>query len=188
MIALAPDRLGAPVAVERTAARRDHIHRKVSMPLQPDRAIFFNVHQIPGETRQDIEKTIQLVRDCDPDDIGISVSYPMPGTKFYEAVREQLGEKQNWQDSQDLAMLYQGPFPTEFYRKLHGVIHKEFRARKAWKSLKSARDVARFGYNLLTLPVARLQLNRLADSHQGTWTLPHLPHEDAATPTPQEEQ
>jgi hypothetical protein len=85
-------------------------------------------------------------------------------------------------------MLYQGPFPTEFYRQLHTTIHKEFRARKAWKSLKNARDVARLGYNLLTLPVVRLQLNKLASSHNGMLTLPHLPHEAAATPTPQEER
>ena len=149
---------------------------------------FFLQFGYPGETREDIEKTIQLVRDCDPDDIGISVSYAMPGTKFYDAVREQLGEKQNWQDSNDLAMLYQGPFSTEFYRKLHSVVHKEFRARKAWKSLKSARAVARLGYNLLTLPVARMQLNRLASSQNGVLTLPHMSHEAAATPTPQEER
>ena len=149
---------------------------------------FFLQFGYPGETREDIEKTIQLVRDCDPDDIGISVSYAMPGTKFYDAVREQLGEKQNWQDSQDLAMLYQGPFSTEFYRKLHGVVHKEFRARKAWKSLHNIRDVGRLGYNLLTLPVARFQLNRLASTHGGMLTLPHMSHEAAATPTSQEER
>jgi anaerobic magnesium-protoporphyrin IX monomethyl ester cyclase len=149
---------------------------------------FFLQFGYPGESRADIEKTIQLVRDCDPDDIGISVSYAMPGTKFYDAVREQLGEKQNWQDSQDLAMLYQGPFSTEFYRKLHSVVHKEFRARKAWKLLKSPRDVARFGYNLLTLPIARLQLNRLASLQNGELALPHMPHEAAATPTPQDER
>lgn len=148
---------------------------------------FFLQFGYPGETLEDIEKTIQLVRDCDPDDIGISVSYPMPGTKFYNAVREQLGEKQNWQDSQDLAMLYQGPFATEFYRKLHSVVHKEFRARKAWKSLKRPRDLARLGYNLLTLPVARLQLDRLAATHRSPLTLPHMSHEAAATPTSQEE-
>ena len=149
---------------------------------------FFLQFGYPGETREDIEKTIQLVRDCNPDDIGISVSYPMPGTKFYDAVREQLGEKQNWQDSRDLAMLYQGPYSTEFYRKLYSVVHKEFRARKAWKSLRSARDFARIGYNLLTLPFARMQLNQLAASQQAAWIVPHLPHEAAATPTPQEEQ
>ena len=112
----------------------------------------------------------------------------MPGTKFYNAVQEQLGEKQNWQDSRDLAMLYQGPFSTDFYRKLHSVIHKEFRARKAWQSLKRLRDVARLAYNVLTLPVARWQLNQLASSQNGVVTLPHLPHEAAATPTPQEER
>jgi anaerobic magnesium-protoporphyrin IX monomethyl ester cyclase len=150
---------------------------------------FFLQFGYPGETREDIELTIQLMRDADPDDIGISVSYPMPGTKFYEAVREQLGEKQNWQDSGDLAMLYQGPFPTEFYRKLHSVVHKEFRARKAWKSPKSPRQLARFGYNLLTLPIARMQLNSLAAKSQVTLaSLPHMPHEAAATPTPQEER
>ena len=149
---------------------------------------FFLQFGYPGETRADIEKTIQLVRDCKPDDIGISVSYPMPGTKFYAAVREQLGEKQNWQDSNDLAMLFQGQFSTEFYRKLHGVVHKEFRARKAWKSLKGPRDIARLGYNLITLPVARMQLDRLASSQQEALTLPHMSHEAAATPTPQEER
>jgi len=150
---------------------------------------FFLQFGYPGETRDDIEKTIQLVRDCNPDDIGISVSYAMPGTKFYDAVREQLGEKQNWQDSQDLAMLYQGPFSTEFYRKLHTVVHKEFRARKAWKSLKNVRAVARLGYNLLTLPVARVQLNSLASNSQiDLASLPHMPHDAAATPSPQEER
>jgi hypothetical protein len=113
----------------------------------------------------------------------------MPGTKFYGAVREQLGEKQNWQDSQDLAMLHQGPFSTEFYRKLHSVIHKEFRARKAWKSLKSTRDIARLSYNLITLPLALAQLNSLASKSMHRLTsLPHMPHEAAATPTPQDER
>jgi anaerobic magnesium-protoporphyrin IX monomethyl ester cyclase len=180
---------------------------------------FFLQFGYPGETREDIEKTIQLVRDCDPDDIGISVSYPMPGTTFYEAVREQLGEKQNWQDSQDLAMLYQGPFATAFYRKLHSVVHKEFRARKAWKSLIRAsrtdlnhgvthlswRTVPgetqrlkklrapvsqwlRLGYNLLTWPIARIQLHRLASSQNRGFDVPHMPHEAAATPTPQDER
>ena len=35
------------------------------------------------------------------------------------------------QFSGDLAMLYRGPYSTRFYRKLHGVVHKEFRLRRA---------------------------------------------------------
>jgi radical SAM superfamily enzyme YgiQ (UPF0313 family) len=96
---------------------------------------FFLQFGYPGDIRSDIEKTIQMVRDCNPDDIGISVSYPMPGTNFYAAVQTQLGLKQNWQDSSDLTMLYQGSFSTAFYRQLHQVVHKSF-ARKAWQGLK----------------------------------------------------
>ena len=41
----------------------------------------------PGETWTDIEATLQMVREIEPDDIGVSVSYPLPGTTFYERVR-----------------------------------------------------------------------------------------------------
>jgi anaerobic magnesium-protoporphyrin IX monomethyl ester cyclase len=165
---------------------------------------FFLQFGYPGETRADIEQTIQLVRDCSPDDIGISVSYPMPGTKFYQAVAEQLGQKQNWQDSDDLAMLYAGPFSTAFYRKLHSVVHKEFRARKAWQALKGApgpgvaltwplrlRRAAGLAYNLASLPLARWQLNGLAKPPASKLAaipaLPHMAPEAASSPTPQDE-
>ncbi len=92
---------------------------------------FFLQFGFPGETWQDVQKTLKMVRECAPDDIGISVSYPLPGTKFFERVKLELGEKQNWIDSEDLAMLHRGPFPTEFYRILHGRVHYEFRTRKA---------------------------------------------------------
>jgi anaerobic magnesium-protoporphyrin IX monomethyl ester cyclase len=96
---------------------------------------FFLQFGYPGETRADIERTLRMVRDCRPDDIGMSVSYPLPGTSFYKRVSDQLGARQNWQDSSDLAMLYNGPFSTAFYRQLHIVLHREFRARKAWHEL-----------------------------------------------------
>jgi len=156
------------------------------------RVAFFLQFGYPGETRADIAKTLQLVRECAPDDIGISVSYPMPGTKFFTAVQEQMGDKQNWQDSGDLAMLYHGPFSTDFYRALHGVVHKEFRARKAWRALKhrfAPRQVGRLVTNLLTLPLARWQMERLAARpNGGMLSVPHLEHELAAQPTPQEDR
>lgn len=135
---------------------------------------FFLQFGYPGETREDIALTLQMVRDCLPDDIGISVSYPLPGTAFYERVKAQLQEKQNWQDSDDLAMLYQGPFNTEFYRKLHTVVHKEFRRRKFLQELSHAlrspirlrkkhlRRLAAAVYYHLSLPMERFKLNHLA--------------------------
>ncbi len=109
---------------------------------------FFLQFGYPGENWDDVQLTLKMVRDCMPDDIGISVSYPLPGTKFYERVKLDLGEKQNWVDSDDLAMLYRGPFPQEFYRILHGRVHHEFRLRKAWKK-KEIRGMMLSPYYLL---------------------------------------
>jgi anaerobic magnesium-protoporphyrin IX monomethyl ester cyclase len=99
---------------------------------------FFLQFGYPGENWDDIQATLDLVRRCRPDDIGISVSYPLPGTKFYESVNAQLGPHRNWIDSADLAMLYQGPYPTSFYRRLHGLVHGEFRLRTTLDGLRSA--------------------------------------------------
>jgi radical SAM superfamily enzyme YgiQ (UPF0313 family) len=100
------------------------------------RACFFLQFGYPGETWCDIEKTIRLVRETRPDDLGISVSYPLPGTKFHERVREQLGEKTNWVDSEDLSMMFKGAYTSEFYRALHDALHAEVESWSvpgAWK-------------------------------------------------------
>jgi anaerobic magnesium-protoporphyrin IX monomethyl ester cyclase len=144
------------------------------------RVAFFLQFGYPGETRDDIELTLKMVRDLMPDDIGISVSYPLPGTPFFQAVRHELGERSNWVDSQDLAMLYRGPFRTEFYRQLHTVVHKEYRARKASRlarrlvrrplSIRPSHlhSIASGVYHTLTMPQARRRLDDLA-------ALPHEP-------------
>ncbi len=45
---------------------------------------FFLQFGFLGETLQDIQSTIKMLLDCMPHDVGISVSYPLPGTKFYD--------------------------------------------------------------------------------------------------------
>jgi anaerobic magnesium-protoporphyrin IX monomethyl ester cyclase len=137
------------------------------------RIAFFLQFGYTGENRDDIERTLQMVRDLLPDDIGISVSYPLPGTPFYERVRQELG-RANWYDSDDLAMLYRGTFATPFYRQLHKVVHKDYRSRKTWRALPHwllkphqlrgahLRQVASMIYHRLTLPLAERKLNQLA--------------------------
>ena len=48
---------------------------------------FFLQFGYPGEEWEDIEATLALVRELRPDDIGVSVSYPLPGTTFHARVR-----------------------------------------------------------------------------------------------------
>ena len=94
----------------------------------------------PGETWNDIEATLQLTREMQPNDIGVSVSYPLPGTRFYDRVRAELGQKQNWTDSNDLATMYRATFAPEVYRQVHGLVHHEFRARKSAEALSALRQ------------------------------------------------
>ena len=124
---------------------------------------FFLQFGYPGELWEDVQKTIKMVRECAPDDIGISVSYPLPGTKFFERVKMELGEKQNWVDSDDLAMLYRGPFPQAFYRVLHGRVHQEFRLRKAWK-LRDWKGILKTPYYLIKMLQTEFRLRAISAS------------------------
>lgn len=79
----------------------------------------------PGEEWEDILLTRDLIREEGPDEIGVSVSYPLPGTVFYERVKGQLTSKSNWKDSGELAMLFRGTYQTEFYRRVRDLLHRE---------------------------------------------------------------
>ena len=78
-----------------------------------------------GEELSDILATRELLQTACPDDVGVSVSYPLPGTKFHELVRAQLGRKTHWQDSDDLAMMFQGTYTSEFYRTIRDLLHDQ---------------------------------------------------------------
>jgi anaerobic magnesium-protoporphyrin IX monomethyl ester cyclase len=77
-----------------------------------------------------------MVLDLMPEEIGISVSYPLPGTKFYDKVKEQLKEKTNWTDSDELAMMYRSTFHAAYYKKLHRYVHKVYRKKYGLNSIK----------------------------------------------------
>lgn len=157
----------------------------------------------PGEEWDDVQATLQLVRDVAPDDIGVSVSYPLPGTKFYERVRVELGQKQNWFDSSDLAMMYRATYEPEFYRVLHQVVHHDFRARRLQAHLRFAaadparlrlsdlRRLAGWAYNRAALPRAERRLRRLAHDAgrpAPVRLLPVLTPGAAAVPSQQQEE
>ncbi len=100
------------------------------------RIAFFLQFGYLGENTDDIEKTIGMVRELMPDNIGISVSYPLPGTKFYEKVKEDFQQKTNWKDSDDLEMMFNGTFKSEYYKKLQRFVHKEYRKRQGISNLR----------------------------------------------------
>jgi anaerobic magnesium-protoporphyrin IX monomethyl ester cyclase len=100
------------------------------------RVAFFLQFGYPGETREDIDKTLELVMEVMPDEVGISISYPLPGTKFYDMVKDQLREKENWSDSDDLDMMFAGTFNSAYYRLLHKYVHATYQKEKGFNVLK----------------------------------------------------
>jgi len=95
------------------------------------RVCFFLQFGYLGETEADVERTIRMMEDLMPDDIGVSVSYPLPGTKFHELVKADLQGKTNWTDSDDLAMMFRHRHRPAYYKRLHRYVHKRYRTRQA---------------------------------------------------------
>ena len=160
---------------------------------------FFLQFGYPGETLDDIQRTLEMVERCGPDDIGVSVSYPLPGTAFYTRVQAQLGEKQNWVDSSDLVPMYRSAYPPEFYRVLHQLVHASFRSRRALETLRTVaatrrlptsralRESATGLVQVARLPWIRRHLRRLstAGHAQAPALVPVLSRRAAAIPSEQ---
>jgi anaerobic magnesium-protoporphyrin IX monomethyl ester cyclase len=97
---------------------------------------FFIQFGYPGETKEDIKKTIRMINTLLPHEMGISVSYPLPGTAFHEKVKAELKEKTNWADSDELALLFHHTYPPAFYKQLHRYVHVNHRAHIALKNIR----------------------------------------------------
>ncbi|MFA6152631.1 MAG: radical SAM protein [Chitinophagaceae bacterium] len=132
-----------------------------------------------GETKKDIMLTLEMIENLKPDIIGISVSYPLPGTSFFEKVKTELEHKSNWTDSDDLAMMFKGTFNTDYYRKLHRFTHKKFKQLKNKERIKSVlkkpaefklKDIRTgmiYCYYTIDNFIAQRQLNKMQNTHHG---------------------
>ncbi len=115
----------------------EQIHQATKLMQQKGiKAAFFLQFGYLGETKEDIDATIKMVLHLMPNEIGISVSYPLPGTKFYETVKQTLREKKNWNDSDDLAMMFENTFTPAYYKALHRYVHIVYQKQKGYSILK----------------------------------------------------
>jgi radical SAM superfamily enzyme YgiQ (UPF0313 family) len=118
-----------------------------------------------GETREDINATIAMMLRLMPDEIGISVSYPLPGTKFYEKVKGEMTAKQNWSDSDDLAIMFRSTYPPAYYKILHRYVHNLYRIRRGVGELRSfdgsSHQFRNFLSMIYNLPVSWVNAFRL---------------------------
>jgi anaerobic magnesium-protoporphyrin IX monomethyl ester cyclase len=114
-----------------------------------------------------------MIRKLMPDSLGISVSYPLPGTVFYERVKAELEGKTNWTDSDELKLMFRNTYSPAFYRQLHRYVHKTYRRQLALREIgrlfsrpgrwtkQGLRLAAAFGWYLTDAAIAGWRLRRL---------------------------
>jgi anaerobic magnesium-protoporphyrin IX monomethyl ester cyclase len=98
------------------------------------RQFWFLMLGYPGETLEDIEATLQLFRRFSPEEYSVSIAVPVPGTRFYDAVKDRLtGRARTTKGSGGMSLLYEAAFPESMYRWQQ--------VRFAWESrLRRVRD------------------------------------------------
>lgn len=150
------------------------------------RACYFLQFGYPDEKWRELQETIVFVRETRPDDIGVSFSYPLPGTVFYERVKAQLGNKRNWLDSDDLCIMFKGAYTTDFYRSVRDALHAEVdswqqssretvgRIEALWRSVDELEPISRqadgnapVDDRVISPPNAFVPLNQLARAAEG---------------------
>jgi len=97
---------------------------------------FFIQFGYPGEMKEDIRLTINMINELLPFEIGISVSYPLPGTVFYDRVKTDLKKKTNWTDSDEMALMFHNTFPPSYYKQLHRYVHQNYHKHLAKNGLE----------------------------------------------------
>lgn len=120
---------------------------------------FFLQLGYPGETAEDVLATVRLIRELKPEEIGITVSYPLPGTPFYDRVKSELS-RGNWEEAMDNEVLFKSPYPQAFYdaarevlRAEHAVMH--FQPELSRRGLRRAAGAA---WHAARWPTHRLKL------------------------------
>lgn len=96
---------------------------------------FFMMVGYPGEDWDDLQSSVRLLRETLPEEFSTTIAYPLPGTKFYEQVRDRLVFDTDWNVDWDYTaenrLLFQRDrYNTYFYRWVIRWFHSEW--QDAW--------------------------------------------------------
>ncbi|MCI4352955.1 MAG: B12-binding domain-containing radical SAM protein [Thermoplasmata archaeon] len=81
------------------------------------RQFWFLMLGYPGETLEDIDATLDLFRRFSPEEYSVSIAVPVPGTRFYDSVKDRLrGRARTTRGSGGVSLLYEAAYPESLYR------------------------------------------------------------------------
>jgi radical SAM superfamily enzyme YgiQ (UPF0313 family) len=93
---------------------------------------FYMMVGYPGEEWADLKLSARLLRETRPDAFSTTIAYPLPGTTFYDQVRDRLpaghGALADWDYSAENKLLHTaGRYGQAFYRRVIRWFHSEWR-------------------------------------------------------------
>ena len=69
----------------------------------------------PGETENDINETIQYLKEANPTHYTITVAYPIKGTSLYNEIEDKITAQPNWETSTDREIGFKRTYNRKYY-------------------------------------------------------------------------
>ncbi len=92
---------------------------------------FFMMVGYLTEEIDDLRLSAKMLRETLPDEFSTTIAYPLPGTTFYEQVRDRLMFESDWMldwdyTAENKLLFNRGKYNTSFYRWVGKWLHKEW--------------------------------------------------------------
>jgi radical SAM superfamily enzyme YgiQ (UPF0313 family) len=92
---------------------------------------FFMMVGYLSEEMDDLRMSAKMLRETLPDEFSTTIAYPLPGTTFYEQVRDRLMFESDWMldwdyTAENKLLFNRGKYNTSFYRWVGKWLHKEW--------------------------------------------------------------
>jgi len=84
----------------------------------------------PGETAKHVLETISLLDEIRPDKLSVSIAYPLPGTEFYEDVRDRITTAGPWNYTNEYPIAYKREYVDIYYKLARLLLYQHWKRRK----------------------------------------------------------
>ena len=127
-------------AMER-GVRVEQVHEAVAMAQRHGiQAGMFLMWGYEGEQIEDIEATVEHVKQCRPDVFLTTVSYPIKGTGYYDDVRDKLVRIGEWSGSTDRDWQVRGRHSRRYFQFADELLRRSLEAAPDSAGIAAARN------------------------------------------------
>lgn len=123
---------------------------------------FFMMVGYPGEDMDDLRQSVKMLVETQPDSFSTTIAYPLPGTEFYQQVRDRIAhDSEDWAFTAENKLLFErGQYSTLFYRWVQIWFNKEWEVARI-RSGRDQRSFYRRARGLLGLHASRTMVKMI---------------------------